>query len=482
MDIDLYNKISFNQLKDIFPSALYIIKNSKIVDCNRAAVEIFGYQEKNEIIGLKPYDLSPEKQSNGDVSSIKGEEIIARALHEEQDMEFVWTHKKKNGDAFFARIILKNYNNTLYAVIIDIDEVQKLKKELKQRQENYQLLFENHKSMMLLVNPSTGKIIDANKSAVDYYGYSKNQLLSMRVHDINALDEEEVSRELSLAKLEKRNYFQFTHRIASNQLKDVEVHSFPVEIGNEKLLFSIIHDVSDKTHQKLMFDTLFFDSPYAVAILDKNQNIINVNRNFTNLFQYCLEDVKGKAINDFVSTKTIKAQVDKDIQLVYRGEVVRKEDKRRKKDGTLIDVEILSYPIINHNIIIGAYIIYSDISKRKSTEKQLHLYRKILESLPDGVIITELDGKIKWINKAFMKSSGYSFIQVIEKKPNLFSSGLHDKEFYENMWREIKEKGSWQGTIYNKNKRGSVIQQVLNINGIEDENNRIIYYVGIYKA
>ncbi|SCY32463.1 PAS domain-containing protein [Alkaliphilus peptidifermentans] len=482
MEDNIYNRLNFEELIDIFPLALYVVKDSKIIDCNKSAVNIFGYEDKKQVIGRIPYDLSPEKQPDGSYSAIKGEEIINRALMGEKDLEFTWTHRRKNGSDFLTNIKIKNKKGSLYVVINDINEIDKLKQQLIQKEQSYQLLFNNHKSVMLLINPANGNIIDANQTAINYYGYSKDKLLTMKIQDINILDEVEVLKEMSLAKTEKRNYFQFTHRLSNNQLRDVEVHSFPIDIEDEKLLFSIIHDVSEKIEQKLMFDTLFFDSPYAVAILDKDQKIRNVNRNFTNMFQYYLEEVQGQAINDFVSTEQVRSQVDTNIQSVYRGDIIKKEAVRRRKDGSLVDVEVLCYPIINHNIIIGAYIIYTDISRKKSSEKQLHLFRKILDKSSDGVVITDIKGNIKWINKAFMMKTGYTFVQVIEKKVNILRSGTHDKVFYEAMWNEIKNKGSWSGVIYNKNKRGDIFPQFLSINSIEDENNVINYYVGIYKS
>jgi PAS domain S-box-containing protein len=110
----------------------------------------------------------------------------------------------------------------------------------------YRSLFENNHSIMLLIDPGDGDIMDANLAACNYYGYSRDEMTSMKITDINTLSPEEVHEEMRNAKLEKRNCFNFRHRLADGRIRDVEVFSGPVFINNEKLLYSIIHDISDR--------------------------------------------------------------------------------------------------------------------------------------------------------------------------------------------------------------------------------------------
>ena len=104
----------------------------------------------------------------------------------------------------------------------------------------YKSLFENSFSVMLIIHPETGCIIDANKAACDYYGYQKHQLTEMKIQHINTLSEEQVFEEMQRAKTENRNYFNFQHRHANGEIRDVEVFSGPITIEREELLFSIV--------------------------------------------------------------------------------------------------------------------------------------------------------------------------------------------------------------------------------------------------
>jgi diguanylate cyclase (GGDEF)-like protein/PAS domain S-box-containing protein len=474
-------KLEYDELAEIFPCALYVIKESTIIDCNNAAVSMFGYKEKEDIIGLRPYDLSPDKQKDGSYSIIKGSEIIKSALNSEEDTLFKWIHKRKNGEIFLADIRIINKKGILYAIIMDSTEIDQLKRQLSEKDYVYRMLFENHNSMMLLIDPEAGSIIEANQAAISYYGYTKDKLLTMRIQDINILSQHQIEEEMNRAKTEKRSYFQFIHRLANNEQREVEVYSFPVETENGKLLFSIIHDVSDKLKQKLMFDTLFFDSPYAVAVLDKEQKIVNINRNFTYLFQYSLEDVEGQIINHLVSPKEKRIQVDNNIQLVYQGKIVKQEGLRRRKDGQKIEVEILCYPVINHQKVIGVYIIYIDVSHKKAYERELILFRKILENNTEGVVITDARGNVNWTNNAFSEITGYSLTEITGKKTNILNSGIHDQDFYKSMWDQLIYNGRWSGEIWNKNKKGDIYSEWLTISSIKVNSNKDTHYVGIFK-
>ena len=108
-----------------------------------------------------------------------------------------------------------------------------------------------HNSVMLLIEPESGAIIDANDAAGRFYGYGVARLRTMHIQDINTLGPDEVERERFRAKAEKRNYFIFPHRLADGQLRTVEVYSAPLQDASgtksRTLLLSIIHDITGKT-------------------------------------------------------------------------------------------------------------------------------------------------------------------------------------------------------------------------------------------
>lgn len=127
------------------------------------------------------------------------------------------------------------------------DEEQKRLEDLQRDSEQrYTALFAGAKAVMLLIDPDTGSIIDANPAAQKFYGYERDQLLKLKISDINTLLPDEIRAEMQLAKSEQRDSFFFPHRLASGEIRQVEVHSGPFRYGGKSVLYSIINDISER--------------------------------------------------------------------------------------------------------------------------------------------------------------------------------------------------------------------------------------------
>ena len=104
-------------------------------------------------------------------------------------------------------------------------------------------LFMNHGTIMWLIDPSTGIIIDANRRAQEYYGYP--DLIGMNISDINPISREKMQKEvLELAAAGQRNFFSLLHRLADGRIINVEVSSYPITLDGREILFSIMQDVT----------------------------------------------------------------------------------------------------------------------------------------------------------------------------------------------------------------------------------------------
>ena len=108
-----------------------------------------------------------------------------------------------------------------------------------------QKVFNQHSAIMLLIDPASGALIDANPAAARFYGYSQDQLRKMKIQQINTLTPQEVAAERQRAAEQNRNFFIFRHRLASGEVRTVEVSSVPFIFNDKKLLFSIVNDVSE---------------------------------------------------------------------------------------------------------------------------------------------------------------------------------------------------------------------------------------------
>lgn len=140
-----------------------------------------------------------------------------------------------------------------HGFITDITEQKKAEKALLELSDRFKHFFDLHSAVMLLIDPDSNNILDANISASNFYGYTRIELQQMKITDINILKPEEVKREMELAVNEKRNYFVFKHKLSNGELIPVEVHSTPILFDGKKTLFSIIHDISlkEKSEQQV---------------------------------------------------------------------------------------------------------------------------------------------------------------------------------------------------------------------------------------
>lgn len=128
----------------------------------------------------------------------------------------------------------------------DITDRKRIETQLREDEELYHAIFEKSRAVKLLVDPVTGQLVDVNPAGCAFYGYTRERMQSMRVSELNLLEPEMIRLEMERALHEHKGYFEFRHRLASGEIRDVEVYSSPVRIGGRELLNSIVHDVTER--------------------------------------------------------------------------------------------------------------------------------------------------------------------------------------------------------------------------------------------
>ncbi|WP_245581113.1 PAS domain-containing protein [Paenibacillus ginsengihumi] len=113
-------------------------------------------------------------------------------------------------------------------------------------------------------------------------------------------------------------------------------------------------------------------------------------------------------------------------------------------------------------------------------QDKLYLAANILENTVEAILVTDTDGVIRSVNPAFTAITGYSAEEVIGKKPSILKSGKQDKSFYEALWRSLREKGYWQGQIWNKRKNGEIYLEWLTISAIRNDAGEVKNYAGMF--
>lgn len=124
------------------------------------------------------------------------------------------------------------------------------KKNVQSRMENLleqtQAMFNEHDAVMLLIKPDSGRIIDANPAAVSFYGYTKEELLNLKIDDINMMPEDEAKALRDQVYHLKTKFYSYPHYLKNGEKRIVDVYTCPINYNNEKVLFSIIFDVTER--------------------------------------------------------------------------------------------------------------------------------------------------------------------------------------------------------------------------------------------
>ena len=128
----------------------------------------------------------------------------------------------------------------------DITNRIEAEKVLLEREKQYRAFFENNHAIMLLVDPRTEQIIDANPAASAFYGYSVDEMRDMTMSQINSLTQDEIFREMQRSRQEGRAYFIMKHILVNGDVRDVEVYSGPIMVQGKQRLYSVIHDVTQR--------------------------------------------------------------------------------------------------------------------------------------------------------------------------------------------------------------------------------------------
>lgn len=110
--------------------------------------------------------------------------------------------------------------------------------------------------------------------------------------------------------------------------------------------------------------------------------------------------------------------------------------------------------------------------------KDSELYQLIFKHSTEGMMITDLDGKIIEVNESFSKITGYSKEEVIGKNPSILHSGYQHDDFYSHFWEAIKAEGHWEGEIWNRSKAGEIYPEWLSVFSINGEGSKPKYYIG----
>ena len=344
----------------------------------------------------------------------------------------------------------------------------------------YRSLFRNHHAVMLLIDPSTGVIVDANPAACRFYGYRMGKLRGMKITEINTLPPDQVFGEMEKAGSERRNHFVFRHLLSSGEIRDVEVYSGPVAIGGKRLLHSIVHDVAERKRaedalreSEAKFRALADN--VAVGIIIHREGVLQyVGREAARLMQYeDPEGLIGRSILEFIHP----ADRERVARITLRriaGESAPGQYEARlvKRDGSSVDALIFAM-LIDYGGKRSTLTSFVDISDLKNAHEALRQSEAKLRSLflaaPIGIgIVTSR--VLGWTNTEISKMLGYAPEDLIGRSARiLYDSDVEFERVGRVKYAEIRRSGMGSIETRWRRKDGQIIDVYLSSAPVDPE-------------
>ncbi len=171
--------------------------------------------------------------------------------------------------------LLYFYNKTKYTNLLE-ENIKKRTQELNELTKRYTQIFEESKAIKLIIDPINKNIMDANESALTFYGYTKENFLKLSTSDINNLDTEEQDSTVEKVLNAKQNIFHLKHKLSSGEIRDVEIYASPIEIDNKIYIYSIIRDITAELEARKELknkEQLFYQQAKMASMGEMLENI-----------------------------------------------------------------------------------------------------------------------------------------------------------------------------------------------------------------
>lgn len=289
--------------------------------------------------------------------------------------------KTKTGEIRYASINARLICNPsgepdhIDGALRDITERVKAEETLLISEEKFRNVFENHVAVKFIIDPETGKIIEANKAASKFYGWSIDELKQMTIADLSTISFEKALGNIQKISKDERINFEFRHICKDRTIKDVEVLTSRILIGEKEFLHTIIHDISEKkkAEQRLNLLSLSIEqSPVMVLITSPEARIEYVNQSFCTTTGYTAEEVIGENPRILRSGKQDETFYRNLWATILSGEHWSGEFQDRKKNGELYWVDASISPLVDQEGQITHFVmILEDITGKRKMMQDL---------------------------------------------------------------------------------------------------------------
>lgn len=231
---------------------------------------------------------------------------------------------------------------------------------------------------------------------------------------------------------------------------------------------------------EIRFKTLIENSTDITMIFGQDGQITYQSPSVKTILGYTPEEIHGKNFFDLIHEEDVTT-----VQSCFDDIVDHKQNldnfnfRVKSSHGKYIYLEGTFNNLLEDPNIQGILSNLRDVSIRISAEEEIKRLSLAVQQSPAAILITNVDGKIEYVNSKFTEISGYSFSEVKGKNPRILKSGTTDQNLYAELWSTIKEGKVWRGELQNRDKYGNLFWESISISPLFDNKNRITHFIGI---
>ena len=334
-----------------------------------------------------------------------------------------------------------------------------------------------------------GRLVDANPAFLAMLGLPPSAVGTLR---IDAIDVGQTLAEIqeNLRRLQASGEtlrLETRHRHADGHLIDVEISCRCLELHGETLLVASSRDIGERklaverlAQRELELQTIIDTEPECVKLVAEDGALLQMNRaGLAMIGADSLAQVAGLPVSDLVAPEHRAAFLALN-RRIFAGESATLEFEIVGLTGVRRWMETHAVPMRDtHGRITAHLAVTRDVTARKAAEKELAKLHHAVEQSPEGICITDANGNIEYVNRAFMTSSGYSWEELIGRNPRLLNSGHTPRAVYEEMWERLQAGKVWVGELVNRRKNGEIYVESEIISPVRQPDGRITDYLAI---
>lgn len=357
---------------------------------------------------------------------------IQKCLKTEKNITYEHSFVTSSGKSMYFRVHLSPLINRkekitgVLSMTEDIAERKEMEQALKRNEQQFRKMFKNHRAIMYLADPDTLRFIDVNDAALDFYGYSFDNFISMKIPDLIAMSKDEMRHEIKKAKKSDREYFQYKHKLANGEVRDVEVRSKLINIeDNRKVYFAIVQDITERFRAQEELIKAKKDAQEAQEIAE------NANRAKSEFLANMSHEIRTPMNAVIGFTELLETMITDEVQKSYLQSIKSGGKSLLTLINDILDLSKIEagkmdieYESVNPRHVIDEI---KDIFILKIKDKNLDFIIDIHDNVPNGILLDEIrlrqvlfnliGNAVKFTDKGFIKLKVYRSDKYDENQP-----------------------------------------------------------------